>query len=234
MSVSDIFSLSFLCCLGISLLLIGLISIYFNNKIMEQEHKLSAMFEIVTTMADQIHFLRTSRGVGSSMQEGGSNSSSNSLEKSECVLEQTDFNCCPTNYMPFSNTNPNLISVSDGEEEDTDEESSSDSSSESSDESNTEDNIDFEEIEEEEPKEPKEIEEIKVIKMDSDAILNSDDLKMIDISELSEEKVIDDSNETDYKKMSLGKLREIVSKKGIDASKLKKNELLKLLSTTSL
>lgn len=231
MSVSDIFSLSFLCCLGISLLLIGLISIYFNNKIMEQEHKLSAMFEIVTTMADQLHFLRTSRGGGgvSSMQEQPSSSTE------PVVLEQSEFNCCPTNYMPFSNTNPNLISVSDGEEcveEDTDDEASSDSSSESSNESNTED-IDFEEIEEEETKEIKEPKEIKVIKMD-----NFDDLKMIDISELNEltedKKVEDESNETDYKKMSLGKLREIVSKKGIDASKLKKNELLKLLSTTSL
>ena len=63
MSGSDIFSLSFLCCLGISLLLIGLLSIYFNNKLTEQEHKISAMFGIVTTMADQIQFLRTNRNV---------------------------------------------------------------------------------------------------------------------------------------------------------------------------
>ena len=47
-------------------------------------------------------------------------------------------------------------------------------------------------------------------------------------------KDIDIENETDYKKMSLGKLRQIVSDKSLstvaDVSKLKKAEILKLLS----
>ena len=89
MSGSDIFSLSFLCCLGISLLLIGLLSIYFNNKLTEQEHKISAMFGIVTTMADQIQFLRTNRNVIADPSKNG-----------------LDVN----NYMPFANTD--LINVS--------------------------------------------------------------------------------------------------------------------------
>ena len=39
------------------------------------------------------------------------------------------------------------------------------------------------------------------------------------------------ANKNDYKKMSLNKLREVVVSKGVtsDASKLKKNEILKLL-----
>jgi hypothetical protein len=52
------------------------------------------------------------------------------------------------------------------------------------------------------------------------------DLKTISITDLE-----DTNKKTDYKKMSITKLREIAVEKGIvsDASKLKKNDLLKLL-----
>jgi len=52
-------------------------------------------------------------------------------------------------------------------------------------------------------------------------------LKNVSITNLGEE----DTNKPDYKKMSLNKLRDIVVSKGlvIDASKFKKNDLLKLL-----
>jgi hypothetical protein len=53
-------------------------------------------------------------------------------------------------------------------------------------------------------------------------------LKNISMSDLGE---ITDSHKPDYKKMSLNKLRELVINKGLveDASKLKKNEILKML-----
>jgi hypothetical protein len=55
-------------------------------------------------------------------------------------------------------------------------------------------------------------------------------LKNVSINDLGD---LDDSNnsKTDYKKMSLNKLREVAVSKGLisDASKLKKNEILKLL-----
>jgi hypothetical protein len=59
----------------------------------------------------------------------------------------------------------------------------------------------------------------------SDEILSSD-LKSISITDLEES-----NKKPDYKKMSITKLREVVVEKGIiaDASKLKKNDLLKLL-----
>ena len=215
MSGSDIFSLSFLCCLGISLLLIGLLSIYFNNKLTEQEHKISAMFGIVTTMADQIQFLRTNRNVIADPSKNG-----------------LDVN----NYMPFANTD--LINVSDdeGEEEgddnedddddDDDDDSSTSSSSSSSNSIEDESNIRVINISEDFDinNEITEISEITEQKEEPD-LSNIKDLKMIDID-------TDIDTETDYKKMSLGKLRQIVSEKGLatDVSKIKKNELLKLLS----
>jgi len=71
------------------------------------------------------------------------------------------------------------------------------------------------------------------IQLSSEQKITEDDinfLKNVSINDLGE---LDDSNnsKTDYKKMSLNKLREVVVSKGLisDASKLKKNEILKLL-----
>ena len=57
------------------------------------------------------------------------------------------------------------------------------------------------------------------------------ELKKINISDLEEVQGVSDVSSSDYKKYSLNKLRSIVSEKGLvkDTSKLKKNELLKLL-----
>ena len=65
-------------------------------------------------------------------------------------------------------------------------------------------------------------------------MFNPELLKVIDISTILDESIKEknDSN-IDYKKMSLNKLRDIiVSKKLVtDPSKLKKNEMLKLLGS---
>ena len=70
--------------------------------------------------------------------------------------------------------------------------------------------------------------------------LNSFDLKSIHISSLDnleDSKQQNDANESvDYKKMSLNKLKSIVVEKNLssqtDASKLKKNDILKLLGAS--
>jgi hypothetical protein len=56
--------------------------------------------------------------------------------------------------------------------------------------------------------------------------LLASDLKTISITDFE-----DTNKKTDYKKLSINKLREVVIEKGIvaDATKLKKNEILKLL-----
>ena len=62
-------------------------------------------------------------------------------------------------------------------------------------------------------------------------LTNTEFIKSIDISSLEESQK--DSDTYDYKKMSLNKLRSVVVEKGLatDSSKLKKKELLKLLSS---
>lgn len=75
-----------------------------------------------------------------------------------------------------------------------------------------------EEAKEEEPKQT----------TDADVKLTNEDLTSISAVDLGD---LEDHTKTDYKKMSLNKLREIVVSKELvaDASKLKKNEILKLL-----
>jgi hypothetical protein len=57
------------------------------------------------------------------------------------------------------------------------------------------------------------------------------DIKTIDLKTININLEETKHESTDYKKMSLSKLRSIVTEKGLtpDATKLKKNELLKLL-----
>jgi hypothetical protein len=236
MSISEIFNISFLCCLGISLLLIGLISIYFNNKLLEQEHKLSAMFGIVTTMADQMHILRTTRNTNA-------NTNANNVDINHDIKTINPFTIGGS-----SNTNE-LINVSDEEDESDDERDESDDdddgedgeSDESDDEGDdSEDEDSVENIHEEIPND-KLKEFIKIINMGETYNINeidveevpnlTDSIKSLDINELSEHDNVE-VNETDYKKMSLGKLRIVVVEKGLaqDASKMKKNDILKLFN----
>ena len=74
------------------------------------------------------------------------------------------------------------------------------------------------------------LEEANVTQQNNEATISEEDmsfLKHVSITDLVEE----DVNKPDYKKMSLNKLREVVVSKGLvsEASKLKKNDMLKLL-----
>jgi hypothetical protein len=85
------------------------------------------------------------------------------------------------------------------------------------------------ETKEEEPKEEGETKEDESKQTtDVDVKLTNEDLTSISAVDLGD---LEDHTKTDYKKMSLNKLREIVVSKELvaDASKLKKNEILKLL-----
>lgn len=66
MSLSDIFSIPFLICISICVLLIGCSSIYFYQKISQQDHKIASMVGLLSTMAEETskihefhHFLQT-------------------------------------------------------------------------------------------------------------------------------------------------------------------------------
>ena len=50
-SLTDLFSLPFLMFLGILVLVVALVVVYFESKFREQNHKIASMFSIVSTLA---------------------------------------------------------------------------------------------------------------------------------------------------------------------------------------
>ena len=58
MSTTTLFNTSFLICLGILLSVIGLLAYLFNQKISQQNHKIASMFELVSTMAQELNAIR--------------------------------------------------------------------------------------------------------------------------------------------------------------------------------
>jgi hypothetical protein len=268
-SLTPILSIPFLLSLGISLILIGFVGVFFYQKITEQNHKISSMVDLISTMAEELNYIRSR------------------VQSSAAVTTLQSGSQAPTQIPLFSSqpVKTDLINVSDDDDSE-DEESDGDSDEESGDDDEESDDSDSDEEEEEE-------ENVRVINI-SDSLIHSvehsgyveeipseetndnddmndssedeDDLdeddkssvasdseskvEVVKLNEVMEEPqefepVLDidatllksihmtfpTSENIDYKKMSLNKLRQIVSEKNLssDSSKLKKPELLKLL-----
>jgi hypothetical protein len=245
MSLSDIFTPSVVISLAISLLLIGLLGLYVNNKMNEQNHKLNTMFDLVSTLANELQMVRSQAplGMGSPSIGGG-----RIYEKPEVAN---------TNHLV------NMIDVSDDSESSDDEsDGETDEGAESGDESGIDGEGECDGEEESDGASDGDDEEsdddsdgehdarsdkaIVVSESLDDALFeelaNLDDIVL---GETNVERVKTPETTTpantssvknlnvvfDYKKASLGKLREIVEQKGLssDTSKLKKQELLKML-----
>lgn len=254
--LSDIFSIPFLICLAISVLLIGCSSIYFYQRIMQQDHKIASMVSLISSVTEEL--------------KGGSQS--HSLAPAPLPASEQ----AQPHIVPFQSK---LIVVSDGEESDTDSESDSEDSSAYSETSEEEDLGDLEDDDTLRGEEL--IEELNIIssslQMDEELQLQSNEIHASDeVLQLGEELSFEEISETvpleeasseirsihldepltdlslfknihisgsdvsadssaldesaNYKKMPIQKLREIAQMQGHgDTSKLKKNEILKLL-----
>ena len=235
MLLSDIFSIPFLICLAICILLIGCSSIYFYQRILQQDHKISSMVSLISSLTEEDTSKPTTSGaVASGVSSGGN---------------------ITIDIKPDPKQSIHRIQVSDDESD-----SESDCSSSDSEYSTTSSENDCEilsEIEElndileldvesdnlgaviiesliGEPVEEQEQEE--AITEDSIDTTKSIHLEQpTDFSIFRSINVIDivssePDDATNYKKMSLPKLRETAQSQGHgDTSKLKKQELLKLL-----
>jgi hypothetical protein len=121
-SLTELFSPSFFFFIGILLLAIALLSFYYESKFKEQNHKLSSMLNIVSSLAEEIHIIKTHNII----MGGG-------------VQNITPFN----KTLDINSVNIDkheLIEVSDDESEDSDsEDSASDNDSEDSEEEDADD-----------------------------------------------------------------------------------------------
>jgi len=120
MALSDILTVPFLVSLGITLLLVGILGIFFVQRLQEQNHKMASMLGLVSTMAEELNFIRGRLQMMSYVPQ----SVGGGVEVGE---HTTSFN----QTMQASEIN-NLIPVSDGDD-DTDSDSDSDSDGEEDD-----------------------------------------------------------------------------------------------------
>ena len=281
-SLTDLFNPTFLMFLGILVLVVALLVVYFESKIREQNHKISSMLSLVSSLAEELN--GTKMVIQHLSMRGG-------VQPQNFQQEQTfsNFNDLEENIAQQNTNNTNnikLIQVSDDENTDSESETS-DNNSESddsienlddeedsvkemddesvssennvieigqsndikilklnitkqnddeSDKSEEEQNLDFDDLDDLENlsesseslsiNDETQLEEVTEVNETKDDNIKSMDLKSINIT-LEETK----HESLDYKKMALPKLRSVVTEKGLtsDASKLKKNELLKLL-----
>jgi hypothetical protein len=276
-SLTEIFNPTFFIFLGILVLVVALLVIYFESKIRDQNHKIASMLSLVSTLAEDINGVKLGLNHLAMVSAGGS------IPHFQQPLEQK-------NMTPFvSNDENKLIEVSDDDddgeedtesdinesileikdddgEEDTDDESDNESYNESINDikvlklninnPTTEDIDESENLDLEEALSVGEFDELdsepesvssKSSKLSAKFIKESLELKYNESIEERKEQSINinasdlktininleetQSENIDFKKLSLPKLRSIVSEKGLanDTSKLKKNELLKLL-----
>lgn len=244
MAIFDIFNVSFLFSIGIIVILIGGIFTYVSYRMSEQDHKLSSMLGLVVSLANDLQQVKdTNRPVkldenmdiqyASDMM--GGQSINNIINVSDGGYDDEDDNEEYDDLEGEETADDLEVEDLEGEDLEGDDLEGEDLEGEDLQNLNVE-NLDYEELE------PK---KIKVLKLDlvNDVEPDSHDLEELDlyaepksdaVVELETEDIdnsIEDAIGTDYKKMSTNKLREVVVCKGLipNATKLKKNELLKLL-----
>jgi hypothetical protein len=255
MALSDILTVPFLISLGITLLLVGLVGFFFVQRLQEQNHKISSMFGLVTTMAEEMNFIRGRLQMMS--YQGPIHQPSAQIFQDQELVEE--------NLIPVSDDENDDDDDDDDDEDDEDDDDDDDDDEEeetmvielSHDPNGGVKVINFAELLQstEEPEENDnnseelgdldELDDIEDLEEENDESeqngsddsepkqLNASDLefiKSIDISSLEES---EDKNVIDYKKMSLNKLKEIAVAKGLvtENSKATKNSILKLLGS---
>ena len=142
MPISDLISTSFLFSIAIIIILIGGIFAYVSYRMSEQDHKLTSMLGLVSTLAEEIHSLKgrlnDSIVLNTNGEEDGEEGDvvSESSRKEIHIFDQN---------MLSGGTDINLISVSDNE---SDNESDSESESESESDSDSDSSNDSESLHE--------------------------------------------------------------------------------------
>lgn len=104
MSVTDLLNPTFFMCLGIVLLAIALLVVYFENKMREQNHKISSMLSLVSTLAEDMNGFKI----------GLNHLAINSMGGGSVYAHPPQFDELNT---AFISNNDHKITVSDDEEE---------------------------------------------------------------------------------------------------------------------
>jgi hypothetical protein len=161
-SLTDLFNPTFLMFLGILVLVVALVVVYFESKFREQNHKIASMFSIVSTLAEDANGMKM--GINQLMHYSNTNGGSVQVQQQP--------------FVPYEQ-NTKLIEVSDDEEE-------------SDDDSEAEDiNSDVEDIEEDSESDVEDVEEddSSLGKYMDDMESEPDSLSESDLEHVEQEKI---------------------------------------------
>jgi hypothetical protein len=230
MGLFDIFSTSFLITIAITMLALCLMFLYFSQKLSEQDHKISSMVDLVTTMAQEIHLLKNTSHTSEVHYPSDltNNVAPTLVTKHNELIEVSD-----DDETLDSDSNASLASLED-ELDDSELDDESLASLEES-ELNDVNSLNIDEDEHVELEHLEDIDSIQNVNNNVEEDKDKEEVKEQSLGDLSDLKTIsmsdNNNHDTDYKKMSVDKLRHVVVEKGlvVDASKLKKKDLLKLL-----
>jgi hypothetical protein len=127
MAISDILTVPFLVSLGITLLIIGVVGMFFVQRLQEQNHKISSMFGLVSSIAEELNYLRSRlRSEPHQFSHDSQSGGVINLDNNASDINMNDFG------------EPNLIPVSDDENEDDDDSDSEVELDDDSDDDNSE------------------------------------------------------------------------------------------------
>ena len=232
--------------LGVLVLCCALLFAYFESKAREQNHKISSMLSLVSSLTEEVQSIKRY------VQSGGGGGMVKQLYQNQDEYQTGDDD---VEEEVEDDDDDDLVSVSDDDgDDDGDEEDVDDDEDENEDEDEDEDEDENQVIEIGEnvkiltllqPIELVSDGEDENTEYDADDVLDDDDLKSVSskdekeqANDIEEVKMFDlksihleEPVVLDYKKLSIGKLRSIVEEKGLveDSSRMKKQDLLKLL-----
>ena len=253
--ISEIFSTSFLFSIAVIIIAAGGLFAYFNYRLSEHNHKMQAMMGLVSTMADEMQYFRSKIHNSPVLNDNNTDNTNNNIN-THVVPNFLGGAINEDDLIEVSDSDADEEEEEESSDIDSDASSNTDSDASSDADSNLEDLEDLDDLEDDDnsvkiitididlgagnemPIESENIEETETEHDKNDSIdLNLSNLEEELDLDLSLKSISIDTNvsmnkeKDDYKKMSLNKLRDLVCEKGLvkDSSKLKKNELLKLL-----
>jgi hypothetical protein len=257
--ISEIFSTSFLFSIAVIIIAVGGLFAYFNYRLSEHNHKMQAMMGLVSTMAEEMQYFRSKIHNNPVLNDtntsnshivpnflGGAIKEDELIEVSDSEIDEEDVEEDDEDDEDVD-VDEDDVSLDLEEDDNLDEDLEEDDDSEASD-------LNVEDLEDDDnsvkiitinidlggdndtPIESENIGETETadsIDLNLSNLEDAEDLDLdLSLKSISIDTTVSTNKEKeDYKKMSLNKLRELVSEKGLvkDSSKLKKNDLLKML-----
>ena len=184
-NASSIFNSTFFVFLGIIVLIVGLLIIYFENKSREQNHKISSMLSLVSSLAEELNMVKFHLNRMNMVGAGMSNLS---------VPVTTNI---PINSSETNNLGERLIEVSDDDDDEDDDDDDDEDEDEDDDDDDDNDEDDGDDNDEDDDDEDDDEISITELPLDDIKILNINDLKVINNSDEEDDDDEDDDEDDD-------------------------------------